>query len=211
MASFSKLPGIVRRILVAGLKLGSAGGGGNPHTGDSRALLPPATSSMYIIGDLLESCGGAWTLDGKLNNDPLKVFVRSACGELRLCLSDALHIIESEEGAEKLLDLSKRISVFIQIFIYSTKHLTEIVDGYDDDDDGSCRGNRKEPVWSSLPFDVLLDLKGSLDDGANALMQFLAEGTTTNKVQSFGRSLQSSLISKMMMVTLLACISLSAR
>eukprot|EP00520_Triparma_pacifica_P001354 CAMPEP_0118663430 /NCGR_PEP_ID=MMETSP0785-20121206/17418_1 /TAXON_ID=91992 /ORGANISM="Bolidomonas pacifica, Strain CCMP 1866" /LENGTH=518 /DNA_ID=CAMNT_0006557155 /DNA_START=116 /DNA_END=1673 /DNA_ORIENTATION=+ len=155
----SKLPSVCRRLIVTGLRL-EALDKPDPQT--------PRDVSLHLLGRLLETCGGKWITDAVADNNPLKISVRVACGELRLHLAEVLDLAEAKSGPdvdERLQLFENKISVCIQVFLCATKHLIEIMD--DDRADSAD--------WASLPYDVLIHLKGSLDDGVDAMVQLLGE------------------------------------
>jgi hypothetical protein len=81
-----------------------------------------------------------------------------------------LDLAEAESGVEvdeRLQRLETKVSVCIQVFLCATKHLIEIMD---DVDEGETPAD-----WATLPYEVLIHLKGSLDDGIDAMVQLLSE------------------------------------
>jgi hypothetical protein len=128
------------------------------------------TLGLTIISRLF-STNGKWAVDAANDSGALKVFIRVACGELRIVLASFLAVLEREEDISAAADEKfSEISTLTSIFLSATKYLLEIMDDEEEEE-----GSASTAAWASLPFDTLIHIKGSLDDAVDSMTQLMAD------------------------------------
>ena len=92
MEKFSfNLPSVCGKLIVTGLRLDAI---------DKVGTETPRDVSLLLLGRLLDTCGAKWIIDHGADNNPIKISVRVACGELRINLAEVLELAEAEPGTE---------------------------------------------------------------------------------------------------------------
>ena len=129
----------------------------------SKSIKPLA---LTLISRLLSS-SGSWATDPSNSSQALGVFVRVACGELRITLSHLLSALERDSPPSQIEETFPLLAPLSSIFLDSTRYLLEIMD---DDEESAAAA-----AWSRLPFESLIHIKGSLDDAVDAVTQLLAD------------------------------------
>ena len=162
MLSNKKLMKKIRALLTVSMR-------SNEDVEDSENSLK--NLGLCIIGNLFENFDPSWAIGEKNDTKELQVFVRVACGEIRILLASILSAVEG--GKDWCSNLSRKLEVCAKIFLASVKNLIEILN--DEDDESAANKTKAKAAWSAVSFETILHIKNSLDDSVDAMLQFMGD------------------------------------
>lgn len=129
-----------------------------------------------LFAKTLEIAGIQSWCFGSTSNESLSLCVRLVCGEIRILLETALNIgfteLSFENTKHRLLAVS--FSNCVRVVICLVQEFSSLLDQMERDDIYSSLNCKPYSNFKRLSATVVLQIKASLDDGINAILQFLS-------------------------------------